>query len=103
MRAVKHACPEAYFPSEAPACGFVATVGQRLLGCSEELVVAEGRNLVRREQPVEVRDVAVLLLAASLCVRQVRPLLQLLTTAYLHRRYLVERLFQFGNIVSIFA
>ena len=39
MGAVEHTCPEADLPSQTPACGGIATIGERLLGSSEELVV----------------------------------------------------------------
>ena len=52
MGAVEHTCPEAYLPAETPSCGLVATVGQCLLGCREEFIVAVGANLVGGIQAV---------------------------------------------------
>lgn len=100
MIAVKHTCPEADFPAEAPARGSIAAVGQCLLGSGEEFVMAVRRNLVRGEQTVEVGDMAMFLFAA---ISIDKPFLQLLAAANLHRRHFGEGFTHFGDGLRVFG
>ena len=94
--AIKHTCPEANLPSQAPTCRLITTILKRLLGCSKEFVVGIWTNLVGREQSIEVRDMTMLELT-SISIDE--PFEQLFATAYLHRRQLSQCIFE-GLLIS---
>ena len=100
MVAIEHTSPEAYLPTQTPACCFITTILEGLLGSSKEFVVGIRTNLVGREESIEVRDVTMMIFTA---ISINEPLLQLLATAYLHRRQLSQCLFECLLISSILA
>ena len=80
--AIQHAGPEAYFPAQTPAGGFVTALLQSLAGGGKEFVVAVGTDLVGWIQTVQMRDVTMLVVRV---IGIVQPFLQLLVLSYLHR------------------
>ena len=98
--AIKHTCPEANLPSQTPTRCLIATILEGLLGCSKEFIVGIRTDLVGWEQSIEVRDMTMLELT-SISIDE--PLLQLLTTTYLHRRQLSQRIFEGLLVGSIFT
>ena len=100
MVAIQHTGPEVCLPSQAPSCGLVSTLPQRI-GCRmEKLRMRIWGDLIGWIQTIKMRDVAMLIMRV-IGIHQ--PFLQLSVLSHLHRWQTIDGSLIISSILSILA
>src|SRR5574344_757371 len=96
--AVMHTCPQIDFPTNGPACSFVAAINQCVASCLEKFRRAVWRNLIAWIKSVQMRHMTMLIFTI---IPVVEPFLDLIIATDLHRSEAVDHLLKAIDILRV--